>query len=52
LGWPVFPGIELDNSRNAKTAAIISKNSSRVTVRVIRTNEELMIARPVLRKIH
>ncbi|MGA9778573.1 MAG: acetate/propionate family kinase [Verrucomicrobiia bacterium] len=44
-----FLGIELDRSRNAKTAAVISKNSSRVTVRVIRTDEELMIARSVLR---
>ena len=43
-----FLGIELDKSRNAKTAAVISKNSSRVTIRVIRTNEELMIARSVL----
>jgi acetate kinase len=42
-----FLGIELDKSRNAKAAAIISKNSSGVTVRVIRTNEELMIARSV-----
>ncbi|HEX5398110.1 MAG TPA: hypothetical protein VFY06_03575 [Verrucomicrobiae bacterium] len=40
-----FLGIELDKSRNAKTAVVISKNSSRVTVRVIRTDEELMIAR-------
>jgi acetate kinase len=44
-----FLGIELDKSRNTKTAAIISKNSGRVTVRVIRTDEELMIARSVLR---
>jgi acetate kinase len=44
-----FLGIELDTSRNAKTAPVISKNSSPVTVRVIRTNEELMIARSVLR---
>jgi acetate kinase len=44
-----FLGIELDKSRNAKTEAVISKNSSRVMVRVIRTNEELMIARSVLR---
>ena len=44
-----FLGIELDKSRNAKTAAVISKNSSRVTVRVIRTDEELMIARSVSR---
>ena len=46
-----FLGIALDKSRNAKTAAMISKNSSRVTVRVIRTDEELMIARSVLRTI-
>ena len=44
-----FLGIELDKSRNAKTAAVISKNSSRVTMRVIRTDEELMIVRSVLR---
>ena len=44
-----FLGIELDKSRNAKTAAMISTNASRVTVRVIRTDEELMIARSVLR---
>jgi acetate kinase len=42
-----FLGIALDKSRNAKTAAVISKNSSRVTVRVIRTDEELMIAHSV-----
>ena len=46
-----FLGIKLDKTRNAKTAAVISRNSSRVTVRVIRTDEELMIARSVLRKI-
>ena len=44
-----FLGIELDKSRNAKTAAVISAKASRVTVRVIRTDEELMIARSVLR---
>jgi acetate kinase len=44
-----FLGIKLDNARNMKNAAVISKHSSRVTVRVIRTNEELMIARSVLR---
>jgi acetate kinase len=47
-----FLGIELNESRNAKTAGVISVNDSRVTVRVIRTDEELMIARSVLRKIH
>jgi len=44
-----FLGVELNASRNAETAAVISKNSSRVTVRVIRTDEELMIARSILR---
>jgi acetate kinase len=44
-----FMDIELDMSRNVKTAAVISKKSSRVTVRVIRTDEELMIARSASR---
>jgi acetate kinase len=44
-----FLGIELDESRNAGSAAVISAAPSRVTVRVIRTDEELMIARSVLR---
>ena len=42
-------GIELNESRNAETAGVISTDPSRVTVRVIRTDEELMIARSVLR---
>jgi acetate kinase len=44
-----FLGIELNESRNAKNAAVISTDSSRATVRVIRTDEELMIARSVCR---
>ena len=44
-----FLGIELDESRNEEAAPVISNNTSRVTVRVIRTDEELMIARSVLR---
>ena len=44
-----FLGLELNESRNAETAAVISMEASRVTVRVIRTDEELMIARSVLR---
>jgi acetate kinase len=43
-----FLGIELDEPRNAKSAPVISTDASRVTVRVIRTDEELMIARAVL----
>jgi acetate kinase len=44
-----FLGIELDDGRNAAHAAVISAAGSRVTVRVIPTNEELMIARSVTR---
>jgi acetate kinase len=42
-----FLGIALDGLRNAKSAAVISADASRVTVRVIRTDEELVIARSV-----
>jgi acetate kinase len=44
-----FLGIKLDKARNKKNAAMISTNASVVKVRVIRTDEELMIARSVLR---
>ena len=44
-----FLGIEIDEKRNAISAAVISTESSRVTVRVISTDEELMIARSVAR---
>jgi len=44
-----FLGIELSESRNAETAGVISTDASRGTVRVIRTDEELMIARSVCR---
>lgn len=40
-----FLGIELDELRNEASADIISAETSRVTVRIIRTDEELMIAR-------
>ncbi|HEY4875314.1 MAG TPA: acetate/propionate family kinase, partial [Puia sp.] len=42
-----FLGVELDEKRNADNEAIISADSSKVTVRVIKTNEELMIAKLV-----
>jgi acetate kinase len=42
-------GIELNEARNMRNAGVISKDGSRVPVRVIRTDEELMIARSVLR---
>ncbi len=44
-----FLGIELNESRNAESAKVISTDASRSTVRVIRTDEELMIARSVNR---
>ena len=44
-----FLGIDLDDGRNAEHAAVISAAASRVTLRVIPTNEELMIARWVSR---
>jgi acetate kinase len=44
-----FLGIELDRECNAKSAPLISSGIGRVKVRVIRTDEELMIARSVSR---
>jgi acetate kinase len=44
-----FLGIALGESRNAETAGVISADASRVTVRVIPTDEDLMIARSVCR---
>jgi acetate kinase len=42
-----FLGIELNETRNVKNAALISADTGRVAVHVIRTDEELMIARSV-----
>jgi acetate kinase len=47
-----FLGIELDPARNAAHAAVISTDASRVSVRVIPTNEELMIARSTARLLN
>lgn len=44
-----FLGVDLDEARNAAHASVISSDASRVTVHVIRTDEELMIARSVFR---
>ena len=44
-----FLGIELDEASNAANAPLISTDANRVAVRVIRTDEELMIAREVCR---
>jgi len=44
-----FLGIELEEERNAGNEGVISAAASRVAVRVIHTDEELMIARSVCR---
>jgi len=44
-----FLGIELNESRNAQSEGVISTDTSRVAVRVIHTDEELMIAKMVCR---
>jgi len=44
-----FLGIELEEKRNATNEGVISVPTSRVVVRVIRTDEELMIAKTVCR---
>jgi acetate kinase len=45
----VFLGIELDPERNAGNAPVISVEAGRVEVRVIHTDEEVMVARSVAR---
>ena len=42
-----FLGVKVDPRRNARNAPVISPAAGRVRVRVIRTDEELMIARSV-----
>ncbi|NHA05576.1 acetate/propionate family kinase [Mucilaginibacter sp. HC2] len=39
-----FIGIDIDKEKNLENTPLISKQTSRVSVRVIKTNEELMIA--------
>ncbi|MEO8527044.1 MAG: acetate/propionate family kinase [Caldimonas sp.] len=46
-----FLGIEVDAERNASHAPLLSASGSRVQVRVMRTDEEMMIARAVVRAI-
>lgn len=43
-----FLGLELEAARNAASAAVISSDLSRVKVRVVPTDEEIMIARGVI----
>lgn len=50
-----FVGVQLDQERNARDAAVISSDSSAVTVRVINTDEQRMIVhhvRQVLARSH
>jgi acetate kinase len=47
-----FLGIELEEKRNVANAGVISAATSRVAVRVIHTDEELMIARSVCRVLN
>jgi acetate kinase len=44
-----FLGIELEEKHNTANKDVISTAASRVVVRVIRTNEEYMIAKTVCR---
>jgi len=44
-----FLGIKIDRRRNARNSPVISPTAGRVRVRVIPTDEELMIARSVSR---
>ena len=46
-----FLGIELEEKRNAANEGVISATASRVSVRVIRTDEEWMIASTVCRML-
>lgn len=47
----VFLGIELDAARNAAGEPVISRDGNKVTVRVIRTDEELQIATSVCKTL-
>ena len=42
-----FPGIEIDEPSNAQIAGVISTETGRVAVRIMHTDEELMIAKSV-----
>jgi acetate kinase len=46
---PGFLGIELDERRNTANEGVFSAAAGRVAVRVIHTDEELMIAKTVYR---
>jgi acetate kinase len=46
-----FLGVELDSEANSRNAQVISAKTSRCSVRVIRTDEDLMIARHTRRML-
>lgn len=46
-----FLGIQLNEVRNAENASLVSTEAARVVVRLIRTDEELMIARSIVRVV-
>ena len=47
-----FLGIDLDQERNAKHEPLISASTAQVKVRVIHTDEEMMIAKYVMQVLH
>lgn len=47
-----FLGIEIDSGKNSSEAAIISSASSSCTVRVVATDEDLMVARHTRNRLH
>jgi hypothetical protein len=47
-----FLGIEIDEARNAANASVISARASRVTVRVMHMDEEVMITKSVCRVLN
>ena len=47
-----FLGIEIEEARNAANASVISSRAGRVAIRVMHTDEEVMIARSVCRVLN
>jgi acetate kinase len=46
-----FLGVELDAAANEHHAGVISRGGSRCTVRMVKTDEDLMIARHAMRLV-
>ena len=47
-----FLGVTVDRRKNVRSAPVISRAGSRVRVRVIKTDEEIVIARATMRSLH